>query len=77
MQYITIPTIDGKELKLSKYILGSDFPLSTPADVTSAIVNRYRALGGNTIDTAGSWISSLLDSASGEWGIICTNTDAR
>ena len=52
MQYITIPTIDGKELKLSKYILGSDFPLSTPADVTSAIVDRYRALGDNTIDTA-------------------------
>ena len=52
MQYITVNTIDGKQMKLSKFILGGSFGRETPEEETFALIDRFRELGGNAIDTA-------------------------
>ena len=52
MQYITIDTIDGGKLKLSKFIMGSAVRWGTPKEDGYPIYDRYRELGGNTFDTA-------------------------
>lgn len=52
MQHILIPTIDGKQLRLSKFIMGSSFSKSRPEEEVFALFDRYRELGGNAFDTA-------------------------
>ena len=52
MQYITINDIHGKEMRFSKFIIGSSFSKSVSPEETFALFDRYRELGGNTVDTA-------------------------
>ena len=42
MQYITVNTIDGKQMKLSKFILGGSFGRETPEEETFARLRRHR-----------------------------------
>lgn len=53
MKYITIDTLDGQKMNLSKFIMGSG-SMDKPHDEEHVfpLFDRYLELGGNTFDTA-------------------------
>ena len=56
MQYLNIKTVDGGEIKISKFIFGaagvSRVAKEQGNEAAFALIDRYRELGGNIIDTA-------------------------
>ena len=59
MRTILVPAVDGT-LKLSSLVMGTTyFGTTIDKDTAFALLDRYRSLGGNTIDTARSYANWL------------------
>ena len=52
MQYITIKDVNGKDIKLSKYVLGAPEHNKYDREACFKVIDRFRELGGNAFDLA-------------------------